>query len=75
MLAAEAVMRGKWQKEQKDADSLLESDLVEECLWLVEELYVGFVIKEERWDDQHCPRVSSPQALADFFEMSKLGWR
>jgi hypothetical protein len=66
-------MRGNWQKGMNS--DLAVSALVGESIWLVEEFTFGFVMKEERWDDQHNPRMSSPQALADFFEMSKLGWR
>jgi hypothetical protein len=66
-------MRGIWQKGMNSDLAL--SVLVEQSIWLVEEFTFGFVMKEERWDDQHNPRMSSNQALADFFEMSKLGWR
>jgi hypothetical protein len=66
-------MRGKWQKGMNS--DLAVSALVGQSIWLVEEFTFGFVMKEERWDDQHNPRMSSSQALSDFFEMSKLGWR
>jgi hypothetical protein len=67
---ARAALEGEYLENVGDCDC------VRDCVWNVEEISLGFVFsQDENYDTQHMPRVSSPQALADFFEMAKLPWR